>query len=261
MSTFTDVVDGLQARGKYTFALSELIRTSNFSESTARKAVQRLEQRRRIVRVWRDFWVIVPLEYSGKGMLPAEWFIDDLMQHLGIGYCVGLLSAAALHGAAHQQPQVFQVLIPGVLRAVQRRGMHIRFYKRNCASERLIEKKKTPTGYLACTRAELTLIHLVAFMHDCGGLDNVYSVIDELAESLDSDLVAEAAHAEARTPVLQRVGWMLHALGHEHLADVVHNSLSRRVFRHVLLDTTAPPTGSRSARWKIIENAVPEKDL
>jgi len=36
-------------------------------------------------------------------------FIDQLMKHLGRSYCVGLLSAAEIHGADQQRPQVFQV--------------------------------------------------------------------------------------------------------------------------------------------------------
>lgn len=261
MKPFPDLIDDLQAKGKYSFSLSELVRASDVSEVSARKAVQRLEARRRIARVWQDFWVIVPLEYSSKGMLPPAWFIDDLMRHLGRDYCVGLLSAAALHGAAHQQPQVFQVLIPGVLRSVRRHGVRIRFYKRKCVIDRLVEKKKTPTGYLVCTRPEQTLIHIVAFMKDCGGIHNVYSVIDELAESLDSKLLREAADVEPRTPVLQRAGWMLQLLGHDRLSDEVYDVLSRRSFRHVLLDTTAPDGGTKSDRWKIIENIVPEREF
>jgi predicted transcriptional regulator of viral defense system len=260
MKSFSDLVDGLQARGSYTFTFSELAKTSGMRESSARKAVQRLEAQRRIVRVWQDFWVIVPLEYSSKGMLPTEWFIDELMRHIGSDYCVGLLSAAALHGAAHQQPQVFQVLIPGVLRAVKRRGVHIRFFKRKCVADRLVEKKKTPTGYLVCTRAELTLFHLIAFEKDCGGIHNVYSIIDELAESLDSELLREAAAVESRTPVLQRAGWMLERLGYEHASNEVHGVLSGRSFRSVALDTTAPRDGEKSERWKIIENNIPERE-
>ena len=42
--------------------------------------------------------------------LPATWFIDALMKHFSQEYYVGLLTAAALHGAAHQQPMTFQVI-------------------------------------------------------------------------------------------------------------------------------------------------------
>ena len=34
------------------------------------------------------------------------------MAHLSQPYYVALLSAAAYHGAAHQKPQVFQVMVP-----------------------------------------------------------------------------------------------------------------------------------------------------
>ena len=43
-------------------------------------------------------------------------WIDDLMRFHHVPYYVGLLSAAALHGAAHQQPQEFQVVSGAVLR-------------------------------------------------------------------------------------------------------------------------------------------------
>ena len=45
-------------------------------------------------------------------MIPADWFIAELMQFLDLPYYVGVLSAAALHGAAHQQAQEFHVVVP-----------------------------------------------------------------------------------------------------------------------------------------------------
>ena len=38
------------------------------------------------------------------GAPPASWYIDDFMKAIGAPYYVGVLTAAALHGAAHQQP-------------------------------------------------------------------------------------------------------------------------------------------------------------
>jgi hypothetical protein len=42
--------------------------------------------------------------------LPSCLFIDDLMKSLSTPYYVGLLPAAALHGAAHQQPMGYTVI-------------------------------------------------------------------------------------------------------------------------------------------------------
>jgi hypothetical protein len=43
-------------------------------------------------------------------MLPINLFIDDMMKSLNKRYYVGLISAAALHGAAHQKPMEYYVI-------------------------------------------------------------------------------------------------------------------------------------------------------
>jgi len=45
------------------------------------------------------------VEYRVAGAPPASWYIDDFMKAVGTPYYVGVLTAAALHGAAHQAPQ------------------------------------------------------------------------------------------------------------------------------------------------------------
>ena len=45
------------------------------------------------------------------GVLPGELFIDPMMRALGRNYYVSLLTAAAMHGASHQAPQAFQVMV------------------------------------------------------------------------------------------------------------------------------------------------------
>ena len=51
---------------------------------------------------FRGFHVIVQPEYRALGCLPADQFVPQLMEHLGlvVDYA-GLLTAASLHGAAH----------------------------------------------------------------------------------------------------------------------------------------------------------------
>ena len=63
--------------------------------------------------------MIVPLEYLHAGGPPPSLFIDDLMKAMERPYYVGLLSAAALHGASHQQPQEFQVFSDRPIRPIQ----------------------------------------------------------------------------------------------------------------------------------------------
>ena len=49
------------------------------------------------------------------------------MAHLNQPYYVALLSAAAYHGAAHQKPQVFQVMIPKARRGLECGGVRVDF--------------------------------------------------------------------------------------------------------------------------------------
>ncbi|MEF8985500.1 MAG: type IV toxin-antitoxin system AbiEi family antitoxin [Bacteroidales bacterium] len=67
----------------------------------------------------------MPPEYSSRGVLPPVLFIHQLMQYIGKSYYIGLLSAAALHGAAHQQPQEFFVVTSSKQAPTKKKGLKI----------------------------------------------------------------------------------------------------------------------------------------
>lgn len=115
-NSLAELADSYQAGGRYVLTRENALRTLGTSEEALKKAVQRLVAKQRLVVPHRGFYVIVPLEYRAAGAPPASWFIDDLMKFHGHPYYVALLTAAALHGAAHQQPQEFQVITKAQLR-------------------------------------------------------------------------------------------------------------------------------------------------
>jgi hypothetical protein len=125
--SLAELVDDLQAAGRYTFDRTEALASLGTSAVMLTKAVMRLATKGRLVVPKRGFYVIVPVEYRSAGALPPSWFIDDLMRHLGKGYYVGVLSAAGLYGAAHQQPQEFQVVTELAARPVVAGRARIRF--------------------------------------------------------------------------------------------------------------------------------------
>jgi hypothetical protein len=126
--TLEDWVDSLQARGRYTFRRAEANDESGLSAEGVKKALQRLVGRGRVAKVKDYFYVIVPLEYRAAGAPPPSWFLHDLMEAMQLPYYVGLLSAAALHGAAHQQPQEFQVVTDRSVRPLVAGRARIRFF-------------------------------------------------------------------------------------------------------------------------------------
>ncbi len=97
-------IEQLQSKGKIAFSYDEVI--TDFPEKSENAIIQslsRLSQRGRVVPVYKGFYLIVPAEYAAMEILPPILFIDYLMEYIGKPYYIGLLSAAALYGAAHQQ--------------------------------------------------------------------------------------------------------------------------------------------------------------
>src|SRR5579883_1475975 len=98
-----EFVAGIAASGRHHFTMAEAVRALGGSAPAVRASLRRLKARGEIADPYRGFHVIVPPEYRSIGCLPAEQFIPQLMEHLGEQYYVALLSAAELHGAAHQR--------------------------------------------------------------------------------------------------------------------------------------------------------------
>ena len=114
--------------GYYTFTLDDVRQALNRSDSAVKASLFRIVKKGLAVSLRKEFYVIVPPEYRVRGIIPPVLFIDDLMVYLDRKYYVGLLSAAALHGAAHQQPQDFFIVtsIPA-LRPISAKGAKINF--------------------------------------------------------------------------------------------------------------------------------------
>ena len=124
------LIDRLHSHGRYTFTRAEALSALGTTPENLKKAVQGLTRKRRLASPRRGFYVIVPAEYRVAGAPPASWYIDDLMKAIGAPYYVGVLTAAALHGAAHQQPQQFQVVTTRRQRPVAVGREQIRFLKK-----------------------------------------------------------------------------------------------------------------------------------
>ena len=108
-----DLPDHFLAQGRYAFTLAEAASELGTTRASMRQALARLQKRKEIFSPTKGLYVAIPSEYRTWGVLPGEWFIDAMMHHLGRPYYIALLSAARIHGASHQAPQVFQVMTDG----------------------------------------------------------------------------------------------------------------------------------------------------
>lgn len=255
-------VDGLQSSGKYVFRRQEAFAALAISEIAFVNAARRLVRKGRIASPRRGFYVIVPLEYRTAGSPPPAWFVDDLMKSLGRAYYVGLLSAAALHGAAHQQPQEFQVVTSTPLRPAVAGRATIRFFAKRHIERTPTQAIKTETGSMRVSTPEATAFDLVRYAPAAGHLSNVATLLSDLAERLNGQrlvVVAEADHVELSH--VQRLGFLLDRVGATKLADPLAAWIIKQQPRPVLLRADQQADSApKNERWQILANEQIELD-
>ncbi len=249
-------IDGLQANGRYSFLRDEAASGSGLSAEAVSKALQRSAKSGRILKLKEYVYAIVPLEYRTAGAPPASWFIRDLMVAMKLPYYVGLLSAAALHGASHQQPQVFQVLTNRPVRPIPAGRTRIQFFASKYVADAAAMEIKTPTGSMRVSTPETTVVDLVRFAKAAGHLDHVATVISELSSSLDAKRLLAALGVVNDIPNAQRLGYLFDQMRHRKLSDPIHAWIERRIQRRQPLRPGQPTEGaSENRRWHLLINS------
>lgn len=257
-------VDDLRSRGKYSFTLTDLRNQYRLSDEALKKALQRLTNKKEAARVRQEFYVIVPPEYRSRGMLPASFFIADLMKFLQKDYYVGLLSAASLYGAAHQQPQEFYVITAKpTLRAIKTSKLKISFFYKKEWNVADIKERKVETGFVKVSSPELTALDLVTYADKIGGLNRVATVLEELTEQINNEALAQAIKRYGNVATIQRLGFLMETLGKTELADPLNEYLESVKHFPILLrpQKEKPATMAAGNRWKVVVNATIETDL
>jgi predicted transcriptional regulator of viral defense system len=188
------------------------------------------------------------------------------MNYLDQPYYIGLLSAAALYGAAHQRPQEFFVInqLP-VIRAINKKGQKINFVGRLVIHNKFLEERKTSAGYVKVSNPELTALDLLQYEKHIGRLNRAATVIDELSESIHAERFTNDVILSVPVVMLQRLGYILdRILGKVDLAEV----LFKRVSKVYPVFTRRPLKAGRSVKgfqtdpkWKLIINVEIETDL
>jgi predicted transcriptional regulator of viral defense system len=255
-------IDSRQSQGLYFFTREEALKILGRSEAAFKQAAARLAKKKRIARIHRGFFIIIPLEYAVTGILPAEWFIADLMDYIGQPFYVGLLSAAALHGAAHQQPQQFHIVTTGSLREIRSNGLAIRFFLKTKFADVPLSQVKVQTGHIPVSTPEATALDLIRYSRRIGGLDRVLTVLQELGEVMEPGNLEKATQADEKVAYAQRLGYLLEKAGFSRLTDPLSQWVSEKNPLPVKLESSMPTRGSKKdERWKILVNFDVEGDL
>jgi predicted transcriptional regulator of viral defense system len=262
----SDWINQQLSNGKYSFTLGYLhAALHDKSVASVKLALRRLVDKGKVISVLKGFYIIIPPSYQKMGVLPPAMFMDDLMEYLKRPYYISLLSAAALHGAAHQQPQMHFVCtsLPS-MRDTNKRGIHIKYVsKRNFPSAHIIQKK-TESGYVNVSDPILTCLDLISYHKTIGGFNRVATVINELSEDISENEIAYGMLQLASNATIQRLGYLWeYKCGQLELANTLFNTINyqARSFKPYKLDPSRPlQKQSISNRWKINPNIKIEID-
>jgi predicted transcriptional regulator of viral defense system len=212
----------------------------------------------------RGLWVPVPAEFRTWRVTPALYFLDDLMGNLGREYYVGWLSAAEVHGAAHQRPQVTQVAVDIPLRDKDLGRVRVQFHTRTGLAGLPRVRHQVPTGQVWVSSPELTAVDLADDPERGGGVSNVATVLADLATDpgLDGRILAEVA---ARYPAAgaRRLGYLLDTVRAPTDLDPLRALVARRpLARPAVLTPQGPRRGSGDGDgWGVLVNTDVEPDL
>lgn len=253
-------INSIQAKGKISFSLNDLRDAlKNNSEASLKIALNRLSKKGNIISVHKGYYVIVPPQYSSRGILPPILYMDGLMKFLHRPYYVGLLNAAAMYGAAHQQPQEFFVVtnLPA-LRISNKKAIRINYVSINDVNPNLLEERKTESGYVKISSPILTAADLIQFEKRIGGLSRASTILNELAEEINIKNISPEFYNTVPVAVIQRLGYILeHIINKINLAEEIFNQCKKKelpFFRIPLKSGKKTKGYSSENRWNVIAN-------
>lgn len=251
----------LAAVGRYSFTSSEAQSVLGVSAAAVKLALNRLTHEGGLASPARGFYVIVPPEYRSLGCLPADQFIPALMQRAGLPYYAALLTAAQYHGAAHHRPQEFQVMLERARRPLRCGQIRVAFTVRKRLKDVALQGFNTPRGIIQVSAPEGTALDLVGYQHRVGGLDQVVTLLSELAEEIHPQKLVAAAQT-APLSWAQRLGHLLEQAGATEKVAALKSYVKKTARENVVL-WPGVRTGQerRDADWKLVVNANLEPEV
>ncbi|MCJ7448779.1 MAG: type IV toxin-antitoxin system AbiEi family antitoxin [Bacteroidales bacterium] len=254
--SISDYIFQIQSQGRYSLTLGELKRNIGSSDKALLQNLHRLKSKNQIAQIRKEFYIIIPPQYSHQGTLPCILFLDDMMKFLNREYYLGLYSAAALHGAGHQQPMESQVMIQKpTLRDINNKKQIITFFTKNHWESEWIDQKKTESGYVNVSSPELTAVDLIHHHIKIGGLNRIIPILEDLTESIKVTKLSSIGNKSA-LPTIQRLGYILEQLGEEKLSEALAKTINKKKTNTAPLSLSHKnKEGRLNEKWNLKMNA------
>ncbi|MGE3919698.1 MAG: type IV toxin-antitoxin system AbiEi family antitoxin [Gammaproteobacteria bacterium] len=261
--TLEAFVDTLESKGIYYFLRKDAISSIGFSKVAFNSAAQRLSKNKRIKQIRGDFYIILPLAYQNIGTLPGSWFIDDFMKHENVPYYISILTAAAIHGASHQQPTVFQVVANKQMRPITVGKLNIQFHYNKYAFHIPTISKKTETGYIKVATPEVTICDCLRYISFSGQINNVANILIELSKVINMEKLTQfLINSKYELVIAQRLGYLIQKLKLNLPVEKLINFINERKPKYrLLVNQSDINIIERDKKWKILVNELVEPDI
>ena len=146
-----------------------------------------------------------------------------------------------------------------------RRPLHcgkvrVKFIARKNIDDVPVQKFNTSRGALKVSTPEATAIDLAGYPEHVGGLDQVATILSELAEQIDGSALAAAATAAPIT-WLQRLGYILELVDAGAAAGICDYVREHAREYTMLIPGSDNEASIRNPKWKLVVNAELEPDI
>ena len=256
------IADWLLSRGIPLVSTREAAHLLGVKEDHVRQRLAPLRRRGLFATAGRGLWIPVPPDRRTWGAPEPIGYIDAMMQYFDTEYCVGWLSAAAIHGASHQATQTFDVAVSRALRDRTVGRSMLRFRQRSDVTAIPAKRMSLPAGRANVASIEACMLMLASDVELSGGLDNAVTAIVELSESaaFSPELLADASNVFPRSAA-RRVGWILDKFRESVDTAALHEYCVSFGEVPSVLNPAYPAKGKINKRWSIIENGEVDPDL
>lgn len=262
--TISKFLDDLALKGQYHFTVNEITEALTLKEDSTPVILSRLAKKGK-VKIIRDNFGIITGQTSG--VLDPSYFVNAMMKHLGSRYYVGLLSAASYWGASHQSPMVYYIVAEKVIKPIRLGGLRVEFITKSNFDE-ITETQKVAGvgGYYNVSTPELTAVDLLKFPKKSGHLNNIATILSDLAPKIDfKKLRLLCGKPSTPTALVQRLGFILDTILEVSKADKLQAALKERKQKRTLLSASKKKEKDHSKypfnrKWSIYENTTVEPD-
>lgn len=248
----------------YSFSLEEIAGKTDGNGTSLKFELLRLAEKGEIINLRKGFYLIITPRYSSAQKLPIQLYCEKLFTFLERNYYVALFSAAKFHGAGHQQIQRDYIVTERPkFNDISKNNFDIRFFTTSKWSEKNIQIKKSDAGIFKISGPALTIADLIHHQSKLGGINRVFSVVEELTEELKEPDLLELLKWYPSKSTLQRFGFLLEELGiSKNFQDIIYDSLKPvKIFPVLLSPKSDEKPGAVNNKWKVDVNVKLESDL